>query len=889
MSDRRGVPSRGSRRGDGAPFVGRVDERVSLVTRAERRAATLLRGRAGVGKTRLAAEVAAQLGRRGDWLVVRRQATSTLQQVPLGVFSDLLDDDSDVPPSGAAALGAAYRAIAKALVPDRSVLVIDDAPLLDEMSAVVVQRLVENDHVAIVLTARSGQTLSDGLTALLRSGHIGTVELGVLSAEESRALAVAASGNHLAASQLDDVAHRAAGVPLHVLALVAHLVAEPDASARPSAPAGDFVALVLGERSEVELDALGYVALAEPLELQVLDRLVAAETLERLEAAGLITVAEGAGGQDAPALAAGARPDRRRVVGMVHPLYGEAVMAALGELRRRRLRRALAAEIERFGARRDDVLRAVRWRLDAHEPVSPDRLLHAAGTAIGRGDVRLGEHLLRASDEVVTSAEGACLLAGICIEQARPEEAVALCRAARPTSDDATRAKLAMHWAIAEFGFLGDAAAARAVLDRFRAELPPGPWRSELDAFDITIAFYSGDLAAAERAADIVLNDPAVTGRSSVWLAVPIVLLLATLGRAEQAWRLGTDIVGRAHQFTAEIVAIDANACCVWGYASLFHGDVRGCRDALSRLKETAAQGGDLGSAGLLQISLGAVALQECRFEEAAQLTDLGGLVFGGWHLFALGWRAHALALAGRAAEATALLPSLAEVPHFAFHGPYNEFVRGEVARARGDLTAALACLERAAGRAQVEGQHAFGLLARLRALGVAPDDAAADALADVARRVDGPLADALGSAAGGWLARDVDAVEAAAHTLDDLGSRLYGLHLTDLAAALAETTERGSTRARRLRDRAAARWAEARGVAVPSSTDPAARPGPPLTARERAILELVLEGRRDSEIATMLDISPRTVHAHLRTCYRKLGVAGRAELLGTRTHDERA
>ncbi|MGE4164170.1 MAG: hypothetical protein AB7G23_20810, partial [Vicinamibacterales bacterium] len=58
-----GRPGRGSRASGEVAFVGRAAERAVVVTRAERPSATLLRGAAGVGKTRLAAEVAAQLGR----------------------------------------------------------------------------------------------------------------------------------------------------------------------------------------------------------------------------------------------------------------------------------------------------------------------------------------------------------------------------------------------------------------------------------------------------------------------------------------------------------------------------------------------------------------------------------------------------------------------------------------------------------------------------------------------------------------------------------------------------------------------------------------------------------------------------------------------------------
>lgn len=49
-----------------------------------------------------------------------------------------------------------------------------------------------------------------------------------------------------------------------------------------------------------------------------------------------------------------------------------------------------------------------------------------------------------------------------------------------------------------------------------------------------------------------------------------------------------------------------------------------------------------------------------------------------------------------------------------------------------------------------------------------------------------------------------------------------------------------------------------------------------PLTAREKEVLRYLVEGLTDPQIAEALVISPRTVHAHLRNIYGKLGVNSR-------------
>ena len=59
------------------------------------------------------------------------------------------------------------------------------------------------------------------------------------------------------------------------------------------------------------------------------------------------------------------------------------------------------------------------------------------------------------------------------------------------------------------------------------------------------------------------------------------------------------------------------------------------------------------------------------------------------------------------------------------------------------------------------------------------------------------------------------------------------------------------------------------------SAPDPDAPEG--LTARELEVLALVAEGRTDAEVAEQLVVSLRTVHAHLRSVYRKLDVHTRS------------
>ncbi len=74
----------------------------------------------------------------------------------------------------------------------------------------------------------------------------------------------------------------------------------------------------------------------------------------------------------------------------------------------------------------------------------------------------------------------------------------------------------------------------------------------------------------------------------------------------------------------------------------------------------------------------------------------------------------------------------------------------------------------------------------------------------------------------------------------------------------------------------------EAPSTTTPSSaaaeqpTIPAPEHPSGLTSREVEVLGLVAEGLTSAQVAQRLFLSPRTVHRHLNSIYRKLGVSSR-------------
>jgi DNA-binding CsgD family transcriptional regulator len=60
---------------------------------------------------------------------------------------------------------------------------------------------------------------------------------------------------------------------------------------------------------------------------------------------------------------------------------------------------------------------------------------------------------------------------------------------------------------------------------------------------------------------------------------------------------------------------------------------------------------------------------------------------------------------------------------------------------------------------------------------------------------------------------------------------------------------------------------------------DPAAALWPELSASEVAVVQLVIQGATDREVAQRLYISAHTVNSHLRHVFAKLGIRSRVEL----------
>jgi DNA-binding CsgD family transcriptional regulator len=154
-----------------------------------------------------------------------------------------------------------------------------------------------------------------------------------------------------------------------------------------------------------------------------------------------------------------------------------------------------------------------------------------------------------------------------------------------------------------------------------------------------------------------------------------------------------------------------------------------------------------------------------------------------------------------------------------------------------------------------------------------------ADRLDELCGLVDGPLAPSYAAHARAIAEADGEGFDAAAATFTGLGFDLFAAEAQ--VSAVEAHRRRGhkasahasAERARRLAERCeGASTPLLRGLTSTGLLDE-------LTPREREAAGLAARGLTDREIAEALFLSIRTVHAHLRSAYAKLGVTGRGEL----------
>jgi DNA-binding CsgD family transcriptional regulator len=829
-------------------LVGRERELESV--RATAGGGVVIAGEAGVGKTRLAREIAEAAVAPVEWVRATRSAAS----MPLGAFAALLGAERG---EGVELLARARHALAEKAEGRRLVLCVDDGQHLDDASAALVHQLVAAGEAFAVVTLRRGERAPDALQALWKDELCELIELEPLPRESLDGLLAAALGGPVDGRSLLALWELTQGNALFLRELVHYgtgrgLLAEDGGVWRWHGELGvgarltELVGARLDGLSADERAALEVVAVGAPVEARAIDAR-ALETLERLE------------------IVEHRAERRRRVVDVAHPLHGEVVRAGLARTRLEAIQRELADAVEARGARRrGDLARLALWRLESGG--GDDALFErAAEHALAARDNVAAERFARAAGEGFNAR---LTLGRALAGEGRAEEAEALLGALEPSSDE-HRAAQAIAIARNRFWALDRAEEAFAVLNAAVLS-SPGP-RAEVLAQRARLAAASGRPHEALASAIPLLDDAEAPETAHLHAAVAASEAMLALGRC-------TDVIALTRRWEpvaarhTEIPLMEGLLRSQRGVALRLAGDLI---EATALTEENYARALTVRSAmaaaveaaalGYVWLSRGRPRTAERLLRECASLlrdADPVGMV-----TWALAGVAQAAAQAGDAAAAREALAEMERRPlgHKGFESELG-LARAWTAASAGELSRATELAKETADADRERSQHAYELQALhvLTRLGE-PDPEAVRRLS-----VDGPFAVAALAYAE---ARDGRALLEAANLLASQDRLLEAAEAAQRAAAALREEGRNATPAT---TKAAAWLASCEGARPPTLLDPATAD---LTPREREIALLAAQGRSSREIADRLVLSVRTVDNHLQSAYRKLGVSGRGEL----------
>ena len=171
----------------------------------------VLIGGAGIGRTRLArevAETAVHSGRATEWLVATRAAAS----LPFGATLSLLPLDEPVAEPYIFIRGV-IRYMEALAQPYPPVVCIDDAHLLDDASAALIHQLALRKLVFLLITVRQEEPVPDAVVALWKDGHLIPIELKPLPPEAVDTLIALTLGHQVDALTRAELQAAAAGNP----------------------------------------------------------------------------------------------------------------------------------------------------------------------------------------------------------------------------------------------------------------------------------------------------------------------------------------------------------------------------------------------------------------------------------------------------------------------------------------------------------------------------------------------------------------------------------------------------------------------------------------------------------------------------------------------------
>ena len=858
-------------------FVGRVGDLTRLVETANAAPGRgiVFGGAAGIGKSRLLREGlrALDADRLAIWTAAATAATSGL---PLGSLAPTLPPDQPAGGTSVVLLRWAVEALDRQAAGRPLVVAIDNAHLLDPLSAALIYYLARSERATVLGTVRAGANAPESVRALWTDDLVDRIELDPLTMAETTSLLWAVLGGPVDTTSVERLwqlsqgnalllrelvlAARAAGKIMERYGVLS-LTGMPELAPSLTEVVDARIGLLTPEvRTVLELVALG-----EPIGLALLTKATDPTAVETAEERHLIRVV---------------RDGRRTTVRLAQPLYGEIVRQRCPVTRVRRLFGTLAGLIEDTGScRRDDLLRVALWRLESDTAKDPGQLLAACHLAFATYDVPLATRLGQAAMALGGGIAAAQSLAATLICVGRSAEAL---RVLDESETLITTETQRMRWltirAITTFWGLGDESTITRmaeVADQFQ-EPHNQAW---ILAVESAMRLDHGEYATALTLARKVLDCPASPPKPRLLAHNTMAYLRAARGAPVMTIQALADFdTSTAMQAGAPYVQVAVEL--TRGTALILSGDLPAI-DAM-----IAAEFSGMVNAGNFRVGAGYLSIiraQAARLrgsiseaanaaaQAAAALQD--GKVYTG---FAHAERAHAAALAGDAARAADAMAEAdrTQSPTMAILQPWIEHARVWTLASAGRLDEAVSVATELVDRLRAEkflGHEVLALhdLVRLGQI----DEANVARMHTLAASVEGRYAAVAAAQAGALASADGERLLAAADAFAALGMTLYAAEAATGAVTLLRVARSTST------PRASQRLVELRALCPEARTPALAVRQPELTGRERQIARLAAVGVSSKEIAEQLYLSSRTVDNHLMRVYAKLGVAGRTEL----------
>lgn len=826
-------------------------------------------GPAGVGKTTLARMVTDSLGKPVRWAA----CTESSRAIPLGAFAPWVAPTASRDPI------AALVSAREALVADPDTIIgIDDAHLLDQLSATLVHQIAMDRSARIIATVRTGEPVPHAVTSLWKDAYLHRLELENLTKDQCAELVERVLGGSLEGLSADVIWDSSGGNPLFLRNMVEGAVESGALSEvsgvwqlrGPTAVPSGLVALLndrLDRAGTRVVDALKVLSLYEPIDIDLLVGLVGEEPIDDAETLDLIKTS---------------RDGDTTNVRFSHPLYGDVVRRRISTVAARRLRaRLVDALLDHTADTAAERIRLAQLCVDAHRETDTALLIAAAKDAIFLANLPLGERLARAAYERDGSLTAAELLSRAIMWQGRVVEADAVFTAFDPDSFNEFELVI---WAVSRmsliFWMLGDVAESHRMLDLLNHKVEHPTLRLVVDAVAAAMAVHENRIDEGIALAERVLENPHAPSQAIDFAAFGAGLAMSIAGR-------GRDYAPYAERTRAKKKATDGMISVMVRYCDVLAltmvGDLKEARDRAAEYTQFSSSGQFLGWA-IAKIMAGVAATYSGSFREAISefeqaLAALNAKQPLPWRLPGRLILVRAYAALNDVDEAERVLRDAEEHSgaHLAIHEPQRVLAQAWIAAAQGAEREAVDHAHRAAGIARESGQLALEAEALHHATRFG-DKTTAGRLAELEHLIQGELGHVYSQHAAALAAGDPDELASASYEFEKTGLLLSA---ADAAAQAAKLFERAGKRRE-----ATANAARVLGLSkrCDGATSPAiratARPLP-ITAREREIAVLIGRGMTNREIADRLTVSVRTVEGHIYRACIKLDVADRDSLAG--------